>query len=143
MNTDNPPIPDDALPGHQAESLLRELACWGNTTTIILHGGCVFEFKGRFPAGETGSGYYNLDGPVPGLHGHISLAAIHHIAFQDSPHRGRNSYAFNFQDQDNLNIFKVFIGRQADGELIAEQVARFKEIRQHLSLTKDQEDTHE
>lgn len=122
------------LPGDQAEALLRELAHWGNTTTIILQGGSVFEFKGRFPEGELGHGYYNLTGPVPGLHGHISLDAIDHIDFQDQPHRGRTSYAFNFQNKDNNNIFKVFLGRHPDGELIATQVARFKEIKQQLSL---------
>lgn len=125
------------LPGDQAEALLRELASWGHTTTIILHGSCVFEFKGCFPEGSLGHGYYNLEGTIPGLHGHIDLAAIHHIDFQDKPHRGRTSYAFNFQDQDNHNIFKVFLGRQEDGELITEQVARFKAIKQQLNLNKD------
>ncbi|WP_417221928.1 heme utilization cystosolic carrier protein HutX [Amphritea sp.] len=127
----------ECLPGDKAEALLRELANWGHTTTIILHGGCVFEFKGCFPEGSNGHGYYNLTGPVPGLHGHINLSAIDHIDFQDKPHRSRTSYAFNFQDKDNHNIFKVFLGRQADGELIAEQVTRFKAIKQQLNLNKD------
>ncbi|RTE66311.1 heme utilization cystosolic carrier protein HutX [Amphritea opalescens] len=135
MNADN--NLSKSLAGDQAEALLRELANWGHTTTIILHGGCVFEFKGCFPEGSIGHGYYNLDGPIPGLHGHIDLAAIHHIDFQDKPHRGRQSYAFNFQDQNNQNIFKVFLGRQEDGELIAEQVTRFKAIQQQLRLNLD------
>ncbi|KXJ53650.1 heme utilization cystosolic carrier protein HutX [Neptuniibacter pectenicola] len=122
------------LPGDLAEALLSELATWGNTTTIILHGGSVFEFKGPFPKGEIGHGYYNLTGPIPGFHGHINLNGIHHINFQDKPHRGQASYAFNFQDQDDNNIFKVFLGRNEDGTLIADQVSRFKHIQQQLSL---------
>ncbi len=51
-----------ATSGSEAEALLREVATWGKTTTVILHGGCVFEFKGTFPAGNLGMGYYNLDG---------------------------------------------------------------------------------
>ena len=66
---------DNNLPGHQAEALMVELARWGNLTTIVLHGGCVFEFKGPFPEGATAEGYYNLTGPVPGFHGHIRLDA--------------------------------------------------------------------
>lgn len=123
-----------SLPGEQAETLLRELADWGSTTTIILHGGCVFEFKGVFPAGEIGHGFYNLKGDKPGFEGHINLAVIDHIAFQDKPHRGRESYAFNFQDKDNQNLFKVFLGRDEQGELLQEQVKRFKQVQQNLSL---------
>ncbi|PIE25262.1 MAG: heme utilization cystosolic carrier protein HutX [Neptuniibacter caesariensis] len=125
---------ESGLPGEQAEALLRELATWGNTTTIILHGGCVFEFKGLFPAGEIGHGYYNLKGTQPGFEGHINLEAIDHIDFQDKPHRGRESYAFTFQDKDNNNIFKVFIGRDEQGVLLPEQVKRFKQIQQHSAL---------
>jgi putative heme utilization carrier protein HutX len=122
------------LSGAQAEALLRKLATWGNTTTIVIHGGCVFEFKGPFPEGSIAQGYYNLNGPVPGFHGHLSLDAINHIAFQDKLHRGRQSYAFNFQDKDGQNIFKVFLGRDQEGELIQEQVDAFKQIQSSLAV---------
>lgn len=125
-------VEEAVLAGEQAESLLRELATWGNTTTIVIHGGCVFEFKGPFPEGSIAQGYYNLSGPVPGFHGHLNLDAIAHIAFQDKLHRGRQSYAFNFQDKEGQNIFKVFLGRDEDGELIQEQVDAFKKIQSSL-----------
>lgn len=122
------------LPGTQAEALMRLLATWGNTTTIVIHGGCVFEFKGPFPEGTIAEGYYNLDGPVPGFHGHIRLDAIEHIGFQDKQHRGRQSYAFTFQDNDNKNIFKVFLGRNESGDLIQSQVDAFKKIQSTLEV---------
>jgi len=122
------------MDGRYAEALLKELATWTNTTTIILHGGCVFEFKGRFPEGTIGHGFYNLGGEAPGFQGHIHLEAIKHIAFQDRPHRGRESYAFNFMDSENQNIFKVFLGRDQQGELLQEQVSAFKRIRSQLHL---------
>lgn len=117
------------LAGSQAEALMRELATWSNTTTIILHGGCVFEFKGPFPEGSIAEGFYNLDGPVPGFHGHINLKAIDYIGFQERAHRGRESYAFTFQDKEDQNIFKVFLGRDSDGQLLAEQVKAFQQIK--------------
>ena len=125
---------DDRLPGDQAEELFRALSTWGNLTTIILHGGCVFEFKGDFPIGSIGRGFYNLEGSVPGFHGHINLSAIDHIGFQDKPHAGRQSYAFTFNDKEGKNIFKVFLGRDDQGELLPDQVAAFKKIRNNLSL---------
>ena len=117
------------MAGSQAEALMRELATWSNTTTIILHGGCVFEFKGPFPEGSIAEGFYNLDGPVPGFHGHINLKAIDYIGFQERAHRGRESYAFTFQDKEDQNIFKVFLGRDSDGQLLAEQVKAFQQIK--------------
>ena len=56
MNTTN----DIVMPGKQAEALLKTISTWQNTTTIILHGGSVFEFKGVFPKGEMAHGFYNL-----------------------------------------------------------------------------------
>lgn len=127
-------IEESVLAGEQAEVLMRKLATWGNTTTIVIHGGCVFEFKGPFPEGSIAQGYYNLDGPVPGFHGHINLDAIKQIAFQDKLHRGRQSYAFVFQDKDGSNIFKVFLGRDEQGELIPMQVDAFKKIQAELTV---------
>lgn len=127
-------INTSVLAGGQAHALLCELATWGNTTTIILHGACVFEFKGPFPKGEIAEGYYNLSGPVPGFHGHINLGAIAYIGFQDKPRRGRESYAFTFQDADDNNIFKVFLGRDEQGQLLAEQVTAFQRIKTSLCV---------
>lgn len=120
-----------SLPGEDALALLQELHHWGNVTTIVLHGGSVFEYKGPFPIGRVAEGYYNLDGPVPGFHGHLKLDAIATIGFQDRAHRGRASYALTFNDADGNTIFKVFLGRDEDGEIIAEQLQRFQQIRSH------------
>lgn len=125
---------NQGIPGDQAEALLRLLAEWGNTTTVIVHGGCVFEFKGAFPAGSLGEGYYNLAGGSSGLHGHINLGRIRQVAFQARPHRGRESYAFVFLDKDNEPIFKVFLGRDNDGALFPDQVAKFHRIKEHRSV---------
>ena len=51
---------DPYMPGDQSQSLLETISQWQNTTTIILHGGSVFEFKGVFPKGELAHGFYNL-----------------------------------------------------------------------------------
>lgn len=116
-------------PGERAEELLRELATWGNTTTIVVHGGSVFEFKGPFPAGSMAEGYYNLHGPVPGFHGHLRLDRIARVRFQEKTHRGRASYAFCFDTDQSETVFKVFLGRDEAGHLIPEQLAAYEKLK--------------
>jgi putative heme utilization carrier protein HutX len=123
-----------SIAGTNAEALLCALATWGSTTTIILNGGCVFEFKGTFPKGSIAEGFYNLEGDFPGFHGHIRLEAICKIALQDKKHRNRESYAFDFQNDKSRSIFKVFIGRDASGELISTQVDAFKRIQNNVNI---------
>jgi putative heme utilization carrier protein HutX len=127
-------VNEPVLAAQHAEALLMALSTWGNTTTIVIHKGCVFEFKGPFPKGAVAEGYYNLAGQLPGFHGHIKLNAIQYVRFQDKPHRGRESYAFDFQDKDGSCIFKVFLGRDGAGELLPEQVETFKHIQATLTL---------
>lgn len=130
---------NDCIPGSKAAMLLEEIADWEWVTTIILHGGSVFEFKGPFPKGKQGHGFYNLEGNMPGFHGHLNLDLVAHIRFQDKPHRGRESYAFVFESADNEVIFKLFLGRDASGELISSQTQRFKALRtQYQQGAKDE-----
>ncbi|ALO47155.1 heme utilization cystosolic carrier protein HutX [Pseudohongiella spirulinae] len=125
---------DAFLPQDQVLPLLKNLTTLGDMTTIVFSGGCVFEFKGPFPAGELGEDFYNLDGPVPGLHGHLRVAAMHHVRFQDRPHRGRDSYAFVFETAEGQVIFKVFLGRDSQGQIFPEQLAAFNNIRDALRV---------
>lgn len=121
---------DTAMPGELAQELLETLSEWGTMVTIIIHGGSVFEFKGPFPKGSVAEGFYNLNGPVPGLHGHLNLKQVKQISFQDKQHRGRESYAFVFENAEGEVIFKVFLGRDEKGELLAEQKQRFLAMQQ-------------
>ncbi len=116
------------LQGTEALALLQQISTWGNTTTIVLHGGCVFEFKGDFPAGNIAEGYYNLKGTT-GFEGHLNLDAIKTIQFQSKNHRGRESHALVFADKNNDTIFKIFLGRDANGELLKHQLEKFEQLR--------------
>ena len=116
-----------SLPADQAESLLRDIAHWGKLTTIIIHGGCVFEFKGNFPKGFIAEGFYNLDSGQSGFEGHIRLSAIESITLQSKRHRGRPSYSFVFASEKET-IFKVFLGRNENGEIFPDQLIAFNKI---------------
>lgn len=121
----------DQMHGEHAQQLLTLIAeSWRNVTTIVQHGGSVFEYLGPFPPGEIGSGFYNFGDGQGGFHGHLNLALIDHITFQDKPHAGRDSYAFVFRNEKREVIFKIFLGRDEAGTIIPEQLTRFKAIRQ-------------
>lgn len=130
----NAVVVSESLAGKHALALLEAISEWGNVTTIVLHAGCVFEYKGPFPKGTMGEGFYNLDGPVPGFHGHLNLSKVARIEFQDRAQRGRQSYAFVFTSESNECMFKVFLGRDELGELIGPQVAAFKKIQATLTV---------
>ena len=117
------------LAGSEALSLLQQISTWGNTTTIILHGGSVFEFKGNFPTGTLAEGFYNLKGDA-GFEGHLNLDSIATIQFQSKNHRGRESHALVFVNKNGETVFKIFIGRDANGELLQNQMAQFEQLRQ-------------
>lgn len=143
-------LPERVIPGARAQELLEDLPAWGDLVTIVLHGGCVFEFKGPFPPGSVGRGFYNLQGTRPGFEGHLKLDAIDHIAFQDRPHAGRIAHALTFNDARGRNLFKVFLGRDSDGNIWPEQLSRYAALREtaeerrsgpaELSATTDQGD---
>lgn len=116
------------MAGEHALALMQTVSRWQNTTTIILHGGCVFEFKGVFPGGELAEGFYNLHSSGNGFEGHINLKAIARIRFQSRAHRGRESHAFVFEDAHEAVIFKIFLGRDSSGTLIPEQVTAYHAI---------------
>lgn len=117
-----------SLCGSEALQLLQKISTWGNTTTIVLHGGCVFEFKGHFPKGEIAEGYYNLKGES-GFEGHIKLDIISEIILQSKSHRGRESHAFVFIDKAGDVIFKIFLGRDEQGRLLLHQLLEFEQIK--------------
>ncbi|MFD2230242.1 heme utilization cystosolic carrier protein HutX [Alkalimarinus sediminis] len=115
---------DASMPGDKAQQLLETISQWQNTTTIILHGGSVFEFKGVFPQGKLEHGFYNLKGEN-GFEGHLNLDKVKEIRFQSKLHRGQESHAFVFHDNDDECIFKIFLGRDAEGQLYPSQKQQY------------------
>lgn len=109
--------------------LLQRLPDLGPMTTIVFNGGCVFEFKGPFPPGSIAGAFYNLEGTRPGFEGHLRLESLARVRFQDRLHRGRPSYAFVFEDEAGQTVFKVFLGRDEQGEIYPDQLAFFEGVR--------------
>jgi len=130
MQHEQTETPAVMMPGDNAQQLLEQISDWGAMTTIVIHGGSVFEYTGDFPKATVAEGFYNLQSAGNGFHGHLNLQKIEQIRFQTKPHRGRESYAFVFEDANGDVIFKVFVGRDEKGELLASQRDKFYQLMQ-------------
>lgn len=131
---------NSVMPGKLAQQLLEKISDWGSMTTIIIHGGSVFEFTGAFPKGSVAEGFYNLQASGSGFHGHLNLQKVAQISFQTKPHRGRESYAFVFENVEGEVMFKVFLGRDAQGELLSAQREQFYQLMQQYQQQGNQDE---
>ncbi len=130
-------LPDEMVAlvdGAQAQTILEQLVGFGPVTTIMHSFGSIFEVKAPFPKGKLARGYYNLMGKEGELHGHLKLENIKHIALVSKPFMGRESHYFGFFSECGSNIFKVYLGRNKQRELIEEQVTAFRSMQAELSL---------
>ncbi len=106
----------------------RDMTEWGPVTFIVHTEDGVFETKAPLPPGGEGRGYFNIHGDSP-LGGHIRMDRCAAIYFIDRPFFGRRSCSLQFINQDGGAMFKVFVGRDANRELLVDQVARFEKLR--------------
>lgn len=116
------------LPAAQTQSLLTDIADWGKVTCIIEVSGFVFEVKAPFPKGKNAYGYYNLSHDSEGLHGHLKLDNVSAIALLTRKVRGKLSYYAQFFDHSGNSVFKIYLGRNKDGDVIPEQIERFNAL---------------
>ncbi len=117
-----------AVSGGRFEAIWRELVSWGPVTFIVHTLDGVFEIKAALPPGRAGHGYFNIHGDGP-LGGHLRADCCAAIYFIDRPFFKRRSCSLQFINLDGDAMFKVFVGRDANRELIADQLERFERLR--------------
>ena len=124
-------LPGDAArraPGARFAEIWCELTAWGPVTFIVHTEDGVFETKAPLPPGSEARGYFNIHGESP-LGGHIRAARCAAIYFVDRPFFRRRSCSLQFINIDGGAMFKVFVGRDEQRELIGGQLARFERLR--------------
>jgi putative heme utilization carrier protein HutX len=128
-------LPDEhraVLPGAHFEAVLQDMTAWGEILFIVHTPDIVLECAGKLPPGTFARGYFNLHGDSP-IGGHIKADNCKHIAFVSRPFMGRPSRSVQFFNGAGEAMFKVFVRRDAERNLIAEQVARFDALRKRLA----------
>lgn len=112
--------------------VMSDVAGWGDVTLIVHTDDGIMEFGGAIPAGQVSRGYYNIPG-TSGFHGHLRHERCSEIAFVERPFMGRNSASILFFNGDGNIMFKIFVGRDANRELKADQLQSFRALMMRLS----------
>lgn len=120
--------------GARFGDVMADLQDWGEVLFIVHTPDIVLECVGRIPPGNVGRGYYNLHGDSP-IGGHIRFEACDSIAFVSRPFMGRHSCSLQFFNSAGEAMFKVFVRRDAERNLLPDQVARFEVLRARLCPT--------
>src|SRR5829696_9024988 len=113
--------------------IMDDIATWGEVTLIVHTDDGIMEFTGPIPAGEVGRGYFNLMGRT-GFHGHLRHERCGGLAFVERPFMGRLSAFIAFFNVDGGVMFKVFVGRDEQRELKADQLTAFRALAERLCL---------
>jgi putative heme utilization carrier protein HutX len=91
----------------------------------------VLECTGKVPPGSFGHGYFNIHGDSP-IGGHIKADNCKSIAFVVRGAK-RISMSIQFYNASGESMFKIFVARDTQRELIAEQAAKFQELRARMA----------
>ncbi len=121
-------------PGSGFIEAMKDIATWGEVTVIVHTDDGIMEFTGPIPPGEVARGYYNLMGRT-GFHGHLRHDRCAALAFVERPFMGKSSASIIFFNGDEGIMFKVFVGRDEKRALLADQVAKFHDLRRRLQAS--------
>jgi putative heme utilization carrier protein HutX len=121
--------------GSAIGEILDTLTGWGDVMFIVHSAGFIVEVKAELPPARRARGYFNFHGDSA-LGGHLPEDACHRIALIDRPFMGRRSLSIQCFDAAGANVFKVFVGRDANRELLAHQVAAFEALRERYAATR-------
>jgi hypothetical protein len=109
------------------DEIWQELSGWGEIVFIVHTPDIVLECKGSLPAGSHSHGFYNLNHASP-IHGHIKIDNCRGIYLVDRRFHGRRSCSVQFFNKDGEPMFKIFVARGSDRELLTDQIACFEAL---------------
>jgi putative heme utilization carrier protein HutX len=118
-------------PGSAFVEIMTDIAAWGDVTLIIHSDDGIMEFTGPIPRGEIGRGYFNLMGRT-GFHGHLRHERCASAAFVERPFMGRPTASLLFFNLEGGTMFKVFVGRDDNRDLRADQLDKFRALADRL-----------
>jgi len=120
------------IPGGRFQEIMADLETWGEVLVIVHTPDIVLECAGRIPPGSVGRGYFNLHGDSP-IGGHIRYENCAEIAFVSRPFNGRPSCSIQFFNGQGAAMFKVFVRRDKERNLLPDQVERFENLRRRCA----------
>lgn len=129
-------LPDNeaaTIEGDKFEPVMLEISNWGEITFLINTPDIIMEAKGTVPKGEMGRGFYNLHGKPIG--GHLNAANCASISFVSRKLFSSDTHSVQFYNHDGGCMFKIYLGRDDDRQLIPAQVEMFKSYRDQMTTS--------
>lgn len=120
-----------SVAGERFEEIMREMTTWGELTLVVNTGDLILEARGHLPEGSMGQGYYNLHGKPIG--GHLKADNCGLIAFVSRKLFASDTHSVQFYNRQGDCMFKIYLGRDAERQLIPEQVERFRAFRDRIA----------
>ena len=116
------------ISGEHFIDVMQDIAGWGDITFIVHTRDAIVEFEGPLPGGTPGHGFYNLKGGG-GLSGHLRATNCRAIVFLRRPFMGMDTLSVQFFNANGEAMFKIFVGRDENRRLKADQVERFARLK--------------
>ncbi|RLM32071.1 heme utilization carrier protein [Brenneria salicis ATCC 15712 = DSM 30166] len=113
--------------GERFDAVWQAITDWGEVTLISHTADAILEFKGELPGGTHRHGYFNLRGKT-GFSGHIRAVNCRHIAFIERKFMGMDTASVVFINVDGEAMFKVFLGRDSQRQLLTTQLEAFRAL---------------
>lgn len=124
-------LPDDSVklvPAEKFDDIWKSLQGWGEVLFIVHTDDIVLECTGSLPDGTHGHGYFNIHGDSP-IGGHIKASNCKAIAIVDRPFHGRRSCSVQFMNQNGNAMFKIFVRRDKERNLLPKQLEAFDQLK--------------
>ncbi|BCL74991.1 hypothetical protein JHS3_07270 [Jeongeupia sp. HS-3] len=115
------------LPGERFAEVMADISDWGDVTVLTHSADAILEFHGRVPVGRSAHGFFNLRGGGA-LSGHIRTDRCKTIALVERPFMGLATASVIFFNPEGAAMYKVFVHRNKDKSLDAEQLLRFRAL---------------
>jgi len=116
------------IDGEHFAEIMEEISRWGEILLIVHTADAIIECAGPLPEGTFGRGFFNLGHGSP-IRGHIRADACAEICLVRRPFMGMETCSVQFYNGHGESMFKVFVSRDEDDVLKADQVALFEALR--------------
>jgi putative heme utilization carrier protein HutX len=116
------------IPGDRFEEIWSDMTHWGEILLIVHTEDVVFEIEGELPPGEHGQGFFNIHGDGP-IGGHLRAANCAAIYLVDRLFHGRRSCSVQFLNAAGHAMFKVFVRRDEERNLLPGQLQKFEDLK--------------
>lgn len=116
--------------GSRIVEILQSIALWNEAVTFIAHTpDAIVEVTGKLPGGKIGRGFYNFEhAEQGGVHGHIYYENCAAVYLLERPFMGKSTVSLNFINRKGGAMFKIFVGRDENGELRANQIEAMRRL---------------